>query len=70
MEEKLNLVGVLVEKSAIGINGKYSFVYMDSIVESDKNVLYVYTKEELSDEDVIGRFKGTRGFEKIVREKL
>ena len=68
LEEKLNLVGVVVDKASKWVDGKYRFMYMDSIVETDKNVLYVYTKDELTDEEIIKRFEGTTGFEKIVRE--
>lgn len=67
MEDKNYLMGIVVEESAKGIDGKYRFVFMNTAIESDKNVMYVSSKENLSDEELLKRFAGTIGFEKIVR---
>lgn len=67
MEQGRFLVGVMVSKdSAVG--GLYKFKYDNSPIEINSNILYITTDEELSDEELIKRIKGTRGFEKIIRK--
>ncbi len=68
MDKKRNIVGIILEKNMKSINGKYSFVYENNIIESDNNVLHVLTDEPLTDEEIIRRFAGTLGFKEIVRE--
>lgn len=60
------LAGIVVDETNKN-DGKYKFVFMDSVIESEKNVLYVSTQDELTDEEIVRRFKGTVGFEKIIR---
>jgi hypothetical protein len=67
-EESVYLVGVVVEEGARTADGKYRFIYMGSVVENDKNILHIYTKNELTDEEIINRFAGTNGFQRIIRE--
>ena len=50
MEQEKFLVGVMVSKDS-GLDGKYTFKYDGSSVESDNNILYVMTEKELSDEE-------------------
>ena len=67
MEQEKFLVGVMVSKDS-GLDGKYLFKYDGSNIESDNNILYVMTEKELSDEELLSRFNGTNGFEKIIRK--
>jgi len=67
MEQEKFLVGVMVSKDS-GLDGKYTFKYGGADIESDNNILYVMTEKELSDEELLGRFNGTSGFEKIIRK--
>jgi hypothetical protein len=67
MEQWKFLVGVMVSKDS-GLDGKYLFKYSGSNIESDNNILYVMTEKELSDEELLSRFNGTSGFEKIIRK--
>lgn len=69
MKKSGSLVGIILEKSANDLDGKYKFIYDGSSVVSDNNILYVITEEELSDEEIIRRFAGTYGFKEIVRSK-
>ena len=62
------LSGIVVDAdSKDTATGMYKFKYMDADVLSDKNILYVSTEQFLSDEEVIKRFSGTYGFQKVVR---
>jgi hypothetical protein len=62
------LSGIVVDAdSKDTATGMYKFKYMDADVLSDKNILYVSTEKFLSDEEVIKRFSGTYGFQKVVR---
>lgn len=62
------LSGIVVDAdSKDAATGMYRFKYMDADVLSDKNILYVSTEQFLSDEEVIKRFSGTYGFQKVVR---
>ena len=67
MEQEKFLVGVMVSKDS-GLDGKYTFKYGGANIESDNNILYVMTEKELSDEELLSRFTGTSGFEKIIRK--
>ena len=62
------LSGIVVDvDSKDAATGMYKFKYMDADVLSDKNILYVSTEQFLSDEEVVKRFSGTYGFQKVVR---
>ena len=66
--EKGVLSGIVVDADSKDVaTGMYKFKYMDVDVLSDKNILYVSTEQFLSDEEVIKRFSGTYGFQKVVR---
>jgi len=67
MEQERFLVGIMVSKES-KVNGLYHFMYGDKGIESDNNILYVMTERELGDEELLSRFKGTNGVEKIIRK--
>lgn len=67
MEQERFLVGVMVSKES-KVNGLYHFKYDNSPISVDSNILYITTEEELSDDELTKRFKGTKGFEKIIRK--
>ena len=62
------LSGIVVDAdSKDAATGMYKFKYRYNDILSDKNILYVSTEQFLSDEEVIKRFEGTYGFQKVVR---
>ena len=67
MEQEKFLVGIMISKES-KVNGLYHFMYGNKGIESDNNILYVVTDNELSDEELLSRFKGTDGVEKIIRK--
>lgn len=67
MKQEAFLVGVMASKDS-GVNGKYVFKYDDTDTELDNNILYLMTEKELSDEELLNRFTGTIGFEKIIKK--
>ena len=65
--EKGFLSGIVVDVDSKDESGLYKFKYRYNDILSDKNILYVSTEQFLSDEEVIKRFEGTYGFQKVVR---
>lgn len=61
------LVGVVLGKQSSTSDGEYKFVYNGTSISSDCNVLYVMVNDELKEEDLRKRLKGTEGIEKIIK---